>query len=156
MKLSVPQDRVFGSWLWPWLQLNPGANVVILNSFCNLFVQPPIYIGEDGVYHVCVPAQSCLTLCDPMGCSPPGSFVHMIFQARILEWVAISSSRGSCRQKGQTCVSYVSCIGRQILHHWAIWEALIGYAEGPLKPACYKYRVLGMLLYLLMPKICHL
>ena len=39
--------------------------------------------------------QSCLTLCDPMDCSPPGSSVHGIPQARILEWVAISFSRGS-------------------------------------------------------------
>ena len=37
--------------------------------------------------------QSCPILCDPMDCSPPGSSVHGIFQARILEWVAISSSR---------------------------------------------------------------
>ena len=37
-------------------------------------------------------AQLCLTLCDPMDCSPPGSFVHGILQARILEWVAISFS----------------------------------------------------------------
>ena len=37
---------------------------------------------------MCVRAQSCLTLCDPMDCSPPGSSVHGIFQARILEWVA--------------------------------------------------------------------
>ena len=40
-------------------------------------------------------AQSCLTLCDPLDYSPPGSSVHGIFQARILEWVAISYSRGS-------------------------------------------------------------
>ena len=40
-------------------------------------------------------AQSCLTLCDPMGCSLPGSSVHGILQARILEWVANSFSRGS-------------------------------------------------------------
>ena len=40
-------------------------------------------------------AQSCPTLCDPMDCSPPGSSVHGILQARILEWVAISFSRGS-------------------------------------------------------------
>ena len=39
--------------------------------------------------------QSCLTLCDPMDCSLPGSSVHGILQARILEWVAMSSSRGS-------------------------------------------------------------
>ena len=40
-------------------------------------------------------AQSCPTLCDPTACSPPGSSVHGIFQARTLEWVAISSFRGS-------------------------------------------------------------
>ena len=40
-------------------------------------------------------AQSCLTLCDPMDCSPPGSSVHGVSQARILEWVPISFSRGS-------------------------------------------------------------
>ena len=43
----------------------------------------------------CVCAQSCLTLCNPMDCSPPGSSVHVIFQARILQWVAMPSSRGS-------------------------------------------------------------
>ena len=42
--------------------------------------------------HACSVVQSCLTLCDPMNCSPPGSPVHGIFQARILEWVAISFS----------------------------------------------------------------
>ena len=41
--------------------------------------------------------QLCLTLCDPVDCSPPGSSVHGILQARILEWVAISLSRGSSR-----------------------------------------------------------
>ena len=43
--------------------------------------------------HTCLATQSCLTLCDPMDCSLPGSFVPGILQARILEWVAISSSR---------------------------------------------------------------
>jgi len=43
----------------------------------------------------CLVAKLCLTLCDPMDRSPPGSFVHGIFQARILEWVAISFSKGS-------------------------------------------------------------
>ena len=49
--------------------------------------------------------QLCLTLCDSMDCSPPGSSVHGILQARILEWVAISSSRGSSQPRDQTCVS---------------------------------------------------
>ena len=43
--------------------------------------------------HACTRAQSCLTLCNPMDCSPAGSSVHEVSQARILEWVAISSSR---------------------------------------------------------------
>ena len=60
--------------------------------------------------------QSCLTLCNPMDCSPPGSSVHGILQARILEWVAMPSSRGSSQPRDQTCVSYVSCIGRQVLY----------------------------------------
>ena len=45
-------------------------------------------------------AQSCLTLCDPMDCSPPGSFVHEILQARILEWVAMPFSRGIFLMQG--------------------------------------------------------
>ena len=54
--------------------------------------------------------QSCPALCDPMDYSPPGSSVHGIFQARILEWIAISSSRGSSRPRDQTRVSCGSCI----------------------------------------------
>ena len=46
--------------------------------------------------------QSCLTLCHLMDCSPPGSFAHGILQARILEWIAISSSRGSSWSRDQT------------------------------------------------------
>ena len=72
----------------------------------------------------CSVSQSCLTLCDPMNCSLPGSSVHGILQARILEWVAISFSGGSSRSGDRTCMSCVSCIGRQILYHWATWEAL--------------------------------
>ena len=62
-------------------------------------------------------AQSYTTLCDPMDCNPPGSSVHGILQARILEWVVISSSRGSSQPRDRTRVSYVSCIGRRVLYH---------------------------------------
>ena len=68
-------------------------------------------------------AQLCPVLCDPMDCSPQGSSVHGILQARILEWVAISSSRGSPWFRGWTHVSCVSCIGRWILYHCTTWEA---------------------------------
>ena len=46
--------------------------------------------------------QSCLTLCDPMDCSLPGSSVRGIFQAIVLEWIAISFSRGSSRPRDRT------------------------------------------------------
>ena len=57
---------------------------------------------------VCVTLfQSCLTLCDPVDYSPPGSSVHGILQARILEWVAMPSPRGSSLCRDPTCISYV-------------------------------------------------
>ena len=52
-------------------------------------------------------AQSCLTLCDPMDCSPPGSSVHGILQARILEWVAMPSSRGFPTQESNLCLLHL-------------------------------------------------
>ena len=64
----------------------------------------------------CLSAQSCLTFCDPTDCSPPGPSVHGILQGRILEWVSISSSRGSSWPRDGIRVSGVSCIGRQFLY----------------------------------------
>ena len=64
-----------------------------------------------------------LTLCDPVDCSPPSSSVQGIFQARILEWVAISHFRGSSLPRDRTLISCVSCIGRWILYHCTTWEA---------------------------------
>ena len=61
--------------------------------------------------------QSCSTLWDPMEYSLPSTSVHGILQARILEWVAVPSSRGSSQPMDGTCISYVSCTGRQILYH---------------------------------------
>ena len=58
---------------------------------------------------------------DPMDCSPPGSSVHGIFQARILEWVAISFSKGSSQPRNQIQVSCIA--GRFFLYLWATREA---------------------------------
>ena len=55
--------------------------------------------------------------CNPMDYSLSGSSVHGILQARILEWVARPFSRVSFQPSNQTCISYVSCIGRQVLYH---------------------------------------
>ena len=67
-------------------------------------------------------AQFCLTLCDPMDCSPPGSSLHGILQARILEWVAISFYRGSSQPRDSTCVS---CIAGRFFTIWVTGETLI-------------------------------
>ena len=66
---------------------------------------------------LCSVAQSCPALCGPMDCSPPGSSVHGVSQARILEWVAVSYSRGSSRPRDWTRVSCVPCVGGWILDH---------------------------------------
>ena len=72
-------------------------------------------------------AQSCLTLCDPVDCSPPGSSLHGIFQAKVLEWLAISFSRGSSRPRDQTRVSRIP--GR-CFNFWATREALYAPITG--------------------------
>ena len=61
-----------------------------------------VLVGQNKNYHI--PVCVC-ALCNPMDCSPPGSSVHGILQARILEWVAISSSRGSSRPRDRTSIS---------------------------------------------------
>ena len=81
-------------------------------------VSQPILATQNSV--LCMRAkslQSCPSLCDPMDCSPPGSSVHGILQARILEWVAMPSSRGSFQPRDQTQVSCVSCLDRWVLYH---------------------------------------
>ena len=74
--------------------------------------------------------QSCPTLCNPMDRSPSGSSVPGIFQARILEWVAVPSSRGSSRLRDRTRISYISCIGRWALLPLVLpeklWVSLVG------------------------------
>ena len=71
--------------------------------------------------NVCEVAQSCPTLCDPIDCSLPHSFVHGIFQARVLERVAISFSRGSSWPRDRI---QVSCIAGRHFNLWATREAL--------------------------------
>ena len=71
------------------------------------------------LFYCCLLTHSCIWLCSPVHCSPPGSSVHGIFQARIVEWVAISFSRGSSQPRDWTCISYT---GRQILYRWATGE----------------------------------
>ena len=107
----------FKSWLyhllpmWPW-----GSGLIssvkwkelcvcvcLVNERCP--AQRLVTVGLQQMVVVCACAQSYCTLCDPTDQSLPGSSVHGILQARILEWVAMPSSRGSSQLRDQTCVS---------------------------------------------------
>ena len=85
--------------------------------------------------HACLVAQSCLTFWSPMNCSLPGSSVHEILQARILEWVAMPFSRGIFLTQGSNPVSYVFCIGRWVFYHWRYLGSPILYIY--ISALCY-------------------
>ena len=114
--------------MYVYTQIHHIQLTIVVHSFSSLLI----------CVCVCVCGQSYPTLCDPTDCSPPCSSVHGIFQARILEWVAISYSGGSSLPRDLTCVSWVSCIGRQILYHCAIWEGL--------EPTSLEFLNLGVLI----------
>ena len=76
---------------------------------------------------LCLAAQSRPTLCDPMDCSPPGSSVHGILQARILEWAAMPSSRGSSQPRNQTHVSHIT--GDSLSHEGS--PGILGWVAYP-------------------------
>ena len=86
--------------------------------------------------------QLCLTLCNPMDCGPPGSSVHGILQARILEWVAISFSRRSFQPRDQT---WVSCIAGGFFTSelsgkpgFYVGRTLIGFRDAQKRnPSCF-------------------
>ena len=117
---EVKEADTFPFVYWPF----PGVNIIngLVYVFPTLFshVQEHRYTLLTFIYvflSLCyVPhaksVQSCLNLCNCMDCSLPGSSVHGISQASILEWVAMPSSRGSSQPSDGTCVSYISCIGR--------------------------------------------
>ena len=85
------------------------------------------WMSENCKVHPCLSAQSlqsCPTLCNLMDCSsPPGSSVHGILQARIVEWVAMPFTRGSSRTRDRICVPCVSCIAGRLFNHWTTCEA---------------------------------
>ena len=90
----------------------------------------------------CLVTQLCPTLCDPMDCSPPGSSVRGTSQARILQWVAISFSRGSSRPRDQTHVSGVSCLtGRFITTEPLLWYLIHLLKSGLLKTEWLKRKM---------------
>ena len=135
-KSNGPPKLMFLPWLCPhcsgWLQLAFYMILWYSENQHNKYFDPCFsfeYLQESCV--LCqhtwnyVPvlnfAQSCLILCNPMDHSPPSSSVHRTFQARILQWVAISFSREYSQPRDQT---WVSCIVGRRFTVWATREAL--------------------------------
>ena len=107
------------AWRTPWAE-EPGELPFMGSQRAGHWSEaahtPPSKIPP--VVPVCATSlQSCLPLCDPMDCSLPASFVRRILQARILQWVAMPSSRTSSQPRDRTSLSYVFCIGKQLLYH---------------------------------------
>ena len=114
--LWKPLDNLQCFAIWTFYSLK----VLIHRSALSLTMLPKM-----GLFCACVflVTQSCPALCDSMDYSPSGSSVHGIFQARILEWIAFSFSRGCSQPRDWIRVSCISCISRRILYYWATWEA---------------------------------
>ena len=91
-----------------------------------------------GVLVPCIQSLSPVWFCDPMDCSPPGSSLHGLIVAGILERVAMSSSRGSSQPRDWTHISCGSCIGRRILYRWTTWEA-----QGSVQVPCTARQILN-------------
>ena len=90
--------------------------------------------------HICVHAVcSVCVICDPVDCSPKGSSVHGILQARTLEWVAMFSSMGPSWPRDRTRVSCVSCTGREVPHHCAAYVAQAPKGRGNIGVLCESY-----------------
>ena len=115
-----------------WVTMRKGAADCLRTGFCYccfiFFFSPNVDLFTCHlISSLCVCAnllQSCPTLCNPLDCSPPGSSVHGILQARILEWVTISVSRGSSWPRDRTQVSYVSCTAGRFFTSWAFMEEI--------------------------------
>ena len=110
----------FHMWFSSFLNTVYWINYLLLKEYswlpCGTLIDPLLLL-----YLV---AQLCLTLCDPVNCSLPGSTVHGIFQARILEWIAISFCGVSSWPRDQTHGACVSCTAGEFLTCWATGEAI--------------------------------
>ena len=111
-----------GLFTLPFADLTPPSRSSLESAF---LMKLPIYIwaflriltlkhlSDDSQRTCSVTSVTCWTL---QPCALPGSSVRGILQARVLEWVAMPSSRASSQPRDQTCITYICCIGRQILH----------------------------------------
>ena len=115
--------------VWPWANHHnlfephffPVITLILLGGAVSVKWDKEHICHTESIWLLFVKSPSHVWLfCNPMDCSPPNSSVHGISQVRILEWVAISFSRGSSQPRDWPCIS---CIGRRILYRWATREA---------------------------------
>ena len=99
----------------------------------GLNVPPGLLLSSRSYIWHSVHAQSCPTLCDHMGCTPPD--LHGMSQARMLEQVAISFSRGSSSLRDVTCISSVSCTGWCVLLFFCFFNQLCHQGQPSFSPA---------------------
>ena len=111
---AQPPNAIRAPRSWDPSECLQAADSDLPPSYC-LFQTIPLVNNVNCVSRSCSISQLCL--CDARDCSPPGSSVHGILQARVLEWGARPSSRGSSGPKDRTCVSCISCTGRQSPSH---------------------------------------
>ena len=127
-------QQLRGKGMWPVatafllvLEGSAGFMKETVSSACSVMTATPHWKPALTYRHrarVCARSlQSCLTLCNPVDRSPPGSSVHGVLQARELEWVATPFSRGSFWSRDWTCVSGVSCTVGGFFPHWDPREA---------------------------------
>ena len=135
------------SWFWDTVLLSTSHQGLPLGILPLAGEETWVFLrSKDIIESVCVcvcvcvcahaRARACSVMSDSLrlpDCSPSDSSVHRIFQAKILQWVDIPSSREHSRFSNWTHVSFTSCIGRCILYHWAILES--HRRRGPVIPA---------------------
>ena len=125
-RLSNKVDRCCDLFLLTLFYSHPSS--VLLQFLCLIgslviLIFNFILISIEVCVCTCSVSQSYLTLCDPIKCGPTASSIHGISQARILERVVISSSRGSSWPMDWTFISCISLLVSWILYHCATWEA---------------------------------
>ena len=139
-------------WFFPHL---PYSSKCLFSPHSEVATQPKpqvflfklIFIGTQLLYSVALvstvqqnesairmssAARSCLTLCNLLDCSPLGSSARGIFQARILEWVAISSYKGSSQHRDQTHISSIFCIADRFFTIRSPGKSMYSYNSSPL------------------------
>ena len=133
LRIHLPMQDTRVSFLFWKDSTCVGVNKPVDHNYWSWCALEPVFHNKRSL-HAAIEsesevAQSCLTLCDPMDCSLPGSSLHGILQVRVLEWVAISFSRGSSQPRDQT---QVSCIPGRRFNLWATREA----CNWRLPPTC--------------------